>query len=116
MGFFSFIICSMVISMIFEMFSRIRQEMLEQEELMMTFRESMVAGQVPLTLQVKIKRYLEFQFVSRKNIQVRRSEMMDQLSPWLRQELLVHLNMKSLQEHPFFKLMPIDMLSHACCL
>lgn len=114
--FFSFIICSMVISMIFEMFARIRQDKLEQEELMMTFRESMVAGQVPLVLQVKVKRYLEFQFSSRKNVQVKRSAMMEHLSPWLRKELLVHLNSKTLQEHPFFRLMPIDILSHTCCL
>eukprot|EP00928_Gymnodinium_smaydae_P010357 TRINITY_DN13899_c0_g1_i1.p1 TRINITY_DN13899_c0_g1~~TRINITY_DN13899_c0_g1_i1.p1 ORF type:complete len:796 (+),score=72.49 TRINITY_DN13899_c0_g1_i1:48-2390(+) len=114
--FFSFISSSIVISMIFEMLTRIRQESLEQEELMMTFRELMILGHVPLTLQMKVRRYLEFQFHSRKQVQVRQSAMMERLSPWLRKELLVHINKRVLQQHPIFEFMLEDILSHACCL
>jgi hypothetical protein len=76
----------------------------------------MTSGRFPFVLQAKVKRYLEFQFRSRKDLQVRQFELMERLSPWLRKEVQVHLNRKVLMQHNFFKTMPMPVLAHACCL
>lgn len=116
MFFASMILGSTVISQIVMIFEGMRQERQEQDELMLSFKQFMSASQVPFQLQSKIKRYLEFQFKSRKELQVRRFELMQRLSPWLRKELQVHLNSNVLIQHRFFRDMPSEILAHMCCL
>lgn len=113
--FVSFIVCSTVVSKIIIVFHKINQEQAEQTELIQSFREFMGHGQVPLPLQAKVRRYLEFQFRSRKDPSIRRFEMMERLSPWLRQELQEHMNKGVLLMHPFFKHMQKELLLYACC-
>merc|ERR1712190_532921 len=84
--FFSFVVCSSIISKILEMFQKMRQEETEKTELVQAFKEFMVAGGVPLKLQTKVRRYLEFQFKSRKQMGFNREWMFEWLSPWLRKE------------------------------
>lgn len=114
--FASFILCSTIVSKIVIIFHKMNQDRHEQEELMLSFKEFMVAGRVPFQLQAKIKRYLEYQFRSRKDLQIRRFELMEKLSPWLRKELQVHLNRGVLSLHSFFRDMPGEILAHTCCL
>lgn len=114
--FTSFLLCSTIVSKIVIIFHKMNQDRQDQEELMLSFKEFMVAGRVPFQLQAKIKRYLEFQFKSRKDLQVRRFELMEKLSPWLRKELQVHLNRSVLSLHTFFRDMPGEILAHTCCL
>lgn len=116
MMFTSLIMCSTVISQICMIFHKLHQERSVQTDLMQSFKEFMVAGRVPYAMQAKVKRYLEFQFKARRNLQVRRFEMMERLSPWLYKELKVHLNKNVLVQHGFFRDMPAEMLTHTCCL
>jgi len=116
MTFCSFILCSTVISQIIVTFHKILQEQSEQLELMRNFKEFMSAGRVPFPLQAKVRRYLEFQFKSRKDLQMRRFDLLERLSPWLRAELLVHMNKPVLTQHSFFKQLPHTILAHICCL
>eukprot|EP00747_Dinoflagellata_sp_TGD_P012205 gnl/TRDRNA2_/TRDRNA2_121468_c0_seq1.p1 gnl/TRDRNA2_/TRDRNA2_121468_c0~~gnl/TRDRNA2_/TRDRNA2_121468_c0_seq1.p1 ORF type:complete len:347 (-),score=59.59 gnl/TRDRNA2_/TRDRNA2_121468_c0_seq1:101-1141(-) len=113
---FSFVVCSGAISMILTMFHRLTAHRAAQDELLWSFKEYMVAGRVPLSLQIKIKRYLEFQFQSQKTQQAKRNDMLEKLSPWLRKELLVHLNKGVIMQHQFFASMNKDILTHACCM
>jgi CRP-like cAMP-binding protein len=112
----SFIALSTIISKIVIMFHKISQDHQDQEELMMQFKEFMAVGRVPYDLQARIKRYLEYQFKSRRDLQVRRFEMIERLSPWLRKELQVHLNRHVLTQHPFFQDISRDLLQHCCCI
>merc|ERR550537_2157937 len=112
----SFIALSTIISKIVIMFHKISQDHQDQEELMMQFKEFMAVGRVPYDLQARIKRYLEYQFKSRRDLQVRRFEMIERLSPWLRKELQVHLNKHVLTQHPFFQDFPREILQHVCCI
>lgn len=119
MMFVSFIICSTVLSQIVLIFHKIHEDSNAQADMVQSFKEFMVAGRVPFQLQQKVKRYLEYQFKSRKNLQVndiRRLEMMEKLSPWLRKELQVHLNHGVLVQHPFFRQMPGEVLAQTCSL
>merc|ERR1712050_188643 len=93
-----------------------RQEETEKTELVQAFKEFMVAGGVPLKLQTKVRRYLEFQFKSRKQMGFNREWMFEWLSPWLRKELQVVLYKKHLEEHPFFRELPSDIMNHVCHL
>merc|ERR1719188_934672 len=69
---------------------------------MMQFKEFMASSKVPFQLQ------------ARRELQARRFEMLDKLSPWLRKELTVHINKGALTQHPFFRDMPDELLPHVC--
>jgi len=116
MMYVSLFMVATVISQVVMIFEKVSDESKVQNELMHSFRLFMAAGRVPFELQQKVRRYLEYQFRARKALQVRRFEMMDRLSPTLRRELLVHLNKSIVQQHPFFKDMPSEMLARMCCL
>jgi len=115
-SFCSFILSSVILSQVIVTFHKINQEHSEQHELLRNFKEFMILTRVPIPLQAKVKRYLEFQFKSRKDIQIRQFDLMERLSPWLRKELQVHLNKNVLLLHPFFKGMSKTVLAHTCCL
>lgn len=114
--FMSFIALSSAISRVVVMFNKISQEHAEQEDIMMSFKEFMAAGQVPLSLQSKVKRYLEYQFHTRRDLRVRHFDLLEKLSPWLRTELQAHVNKNILIQHPLFKSMPRDLLAQCCCV
>merc|ERR1719335_144114 len=73
----------------------------------------MSARKVPLVLQAKVKRYLEYQFKARK-IANQNLEFINKLSPWLRLELTEHLNRSVITRHPFFQQLPVRVLKHIC--
>jgi len=116
MMFIGFLLCSTVLSQVVLIFHKINEESSVQADMVQSFKEFLVAGKVPFPLQQKVKRYLEYQFKARKENQIRRFEMMESLSPWLRKELTVHLNRGVLCSHPFFGCMTPEILASACCL
>jgi hypothetical protein len=71
-----------------------------------------------MRLQTKVKRYLEYQFKSRKIVH-QNHEVMQKLSPFLRIEIQEHMNQQILVHHPFFAGMEQvdrDLFSEVCCL
>merc|ERR1712190_525559 len=93
---------------------KMRLEQTEQTEIVQAFKEFMVSGGVPMKLQSKVKRYLEFQFKASREMGFKREWMFEWLSPWLRKELQVVLYKKHLEEHPFFRDMPVEIMNHTC--
>lgn len=111
-----FLLCSTILSQVVLIFHKLSEEASAQADMVQSFKEFLVAGKVPFPLQQKVKRYLEYQFKSRKENQMRRFEMMENLSPWLRKELTVHLNRSVLCSHAFFSGMPEEILASVCCM
>jgi len=111
-----FLLCSTILSQVVLIFHKLNEETSAQADMVQSFKEFLVAGKVPFPLQQKVKRYLEYQFKSRKENQMRRFEMMENLSPWLRKELTVHLNRSVLCSHAFFRGMPDEILASVCCM
>jgi hypothetical protein len=114
--FLSFIALSSAISRIVVMFNKMSQDGSDQEELMLDIKEFMGSAGVPLALQAKVKRYLEYQYRSRKDLRIRHSELLERLSPWLRTELQAHVNKNILRQHPCFRSMARNLLAECCCV
>jgi len=112
---FGFLMCSTIISTIVVIMDRINQDNQEYLEETRAIRDFMVARGMPLKLQTKVKRYLEYQFKSRKVVH-QNHEVMLKLSPFLRLELTEHMNRSVLEHHPFFARMEPALFSEACCL
>mmetsp|Transcript_101995 Transcript_101995/g.175905 ORF Transcript_101995/g.175905 Transcript_101995/m.175905 type:complete len:519 (-) Transcript_101995:46-1602(-) len=112
----SFVVLSLAISRVVVMFNKISLEHAEQEDILVNVKEFMAAGQVPLSLQSRVKRYLEYQFVMKRHVRVQHFELLEKLSPWLRAELQAHVNQPVLVQHPVFRRMPRDVLAQCCCI
>lgn len=110
----SFLICSTIISHIVVIFHKINQQSTEFREKMRMIKEFMVVRKVPITLQVKVKRYLEYQFKARLDTLQQNIVFIQNLSPWLRLELTEHLNRDVVSRHPFFQGMPPRVLKRIC--
>merc|ERR1712217_42502 len=108
----------MGISKILEMFQRLQREDLEQADVLQAFKEWMSSGGVPMKLQTKVRRYLEFQFKTRKegNSNFKQEYLFEYLSPWLRKELQVVQYKKVLGQHPCFEDLSNDIMGHVCHL
>merc|ERR1719253_1589289 len=57
---------------------------------------------VPMDLQGKVKRFLEFQFKARKHSNVDVA-FLHRVSPWIRIQLADHLHRRVIAKHPFFR-------------
>merc|ERR1719487_2155301 len=80
---------------------------------MRSVREFMTSRKLPLVLQVKVRRYLEYQFRERKHVESDH-DFISRLSPWLQLELTQHLHMGVVTRHPFFRNLPNRVLSRVC--
>lgn len=110
----SFLVCSSIISHIVAATHKINQEGSEFKERMRSVREFMTSRKLPLNLQIKVRRYLEYQFRERKNAFEADTDFMNRLSPWLRLELTQHLHMGVITRHPFFQKLPARVLTRVC--
>merc|ERR1719379_2397132 len=110
----SFLVCSTIISQIVVIIQKINASSAEFRERMRMIKEFMVSRKVPITLQVKVKRYLEYQFHARMDGSPENIEFIQTLSPWLRLELTEHLNRDVINRHPFFQGMPTRVLKRIC--
>lgn len=111
----SFLVCSMIISQIVVVMEKINQDNAEYLEQTRTIRDFMVSRGMPMRLQTKVRRYLEYQFKSRKVVH-QNHEVMMKLSPFLRIEIQEHMNRTVLENHPFFAGMERSLLSHVCSI
>merc|ERR1719171_1040684 len=111
----SFLVCSQIISEIVVMFGKLNQDSAELRESLRLMKKFMAVRKVPLTLQGKIKRYLEFQHQHQKTAGiVDRNSFFEQLSPWLRLELNEHINREVMCQYPFFANLPRRVFKRAC--
>lgn len=111
----SFLVCSMIISQIVVVMEKINQDNSEYLEHTRIIRDFMVSRGMPMRLQTKVKRYLEYQFKSRKVVH-QNHEILRKLSPFLRIEIQDHMNKAILEHHPFFAGMEASIFSEVCCL
>jgi hypothetical protein len=111
----SFLICSIIISQIVVVMEKINQDNSEFLEHTRVIRDFMVSRGMPMRLQTKVKRYLEYQYKNRKVVH-QNHEVMMKLSPFLRIEITEHMNKAILEHHPFFAGMEASVLSQVCCL
>jgi len=111
----SFLVCSMIISQIVVVMDKINQDNSEYLEHSRIIRDFMVSRGMPIKLQTKVKRYLEYQFKSRKVVH-QNHDILFKLSPYLRMEIQEHMNKAILEHHPFFKGMDHSVLSQVCSL
>lgn len=98
----SFLLCSAILSQIVVWMDKFSMHQTEFRETMASVKQYMARRKVPLTLRAKVKRYLEFQFHSRR-VQGEGIDFISQLSPWLRLELKEHLNRDIILRHPVFQ-------------
>lgn len=110
----SIIICSMMISQILLMVQRLSAKTDELTHLLRKAKEFMVARKVPQTLQGKVKRYLEYQHKTLLQEAGNDLGFADRLSPWLRLELIEHMNRSVILRHPFFQDLPPLILKRIC--
>merc|ERR1719409_50747 len=87
----AFLICSIIISQIVVVMEKINQDNSEYLEQTRVIRDFMVSRGMPMRLQTKVKRYLEYQFKNRKVVH-QNHEVMKRLSPFLRIEITEHMN------------------------
>lgn len=71
----------------------------------------MLKQQVPNELRMKIRRYLEYVWESKKVIKIDEREVMAMLNENLREKITVYLNGRILQKMVFFESFGLDMLS-----
>jgi len=74
----------------------------------------MSSRKVPRSLQRRVRRYLEFRFRYRASCVGVGVTFIQDLSPWLQLELTRHLIGELICNHPYFKAMPTQALSHVC--
>lgn len=110
----SFLVCSLVVSEIVVMLQKINESGKQHEENLRNITDFMKRRNVPLSLQAKIKRYLEFQHRSRTAGLEFNQGFVEQLSPWLQFELIEHLNGKVLARHPFLQELPPKVFKQIC--
>merc|ERR1719265_385918 len=112
----SFMLCSTILSKIVVFMQKLNEdEAMLQENLRMA-TDFMANRNLPLKLQTKIKRYLEFQHKSNKVSLFAHYAFVDQLSPWLRLELTEQLNSEVLMRHPFFADLPRRTFKRVCAI
>jgi hypothetical protein len=112
----SFVACSIIISQIVVVTEKISRETTEYLEQTRSIRDFMVSRDFPIRLQMKVKRYLEYQFKSRKVMLDINREILAKVSPFLRVEIQEHMNKAILESHPFFAGMEASVMSQVCCL
>merc|ERR1719262_2009459 len=102
----SFIVCSIIISRVVVFMERFDNEHGEFQENLRLVKDFMGRRNLPMALQTKVKKYLEFQHRTYKSGSVNGYAFIEQLSPWLRLEVTEHLNSGIIIRHPFFKALP----------
>lgn len=106
-------VTSAVISVTSVILNKISAGRAEFRERMQFIKEFMRSRKVPIPLQAKVKRYLEYQFKSMRDARAHIGFVED-LSPWIRLELTEHLNKDIVQRHPFFREVPSSIIKHFC--
>lgn len=109
----SILFCSVLISQIVVMGQKLGKNQAELTDRLRKAKQFMASRKVPNTLQVKVKRYLEYQHKSQQQ-KPPDSGFMERLSPWLRLELVEHMNRNVIMRHPFFQELPALMLKRVC--
>jgi len=115
MLFASFFICSTLLSQIIVTVSKLSEGHMRFNENLRSVVSFMSNRKVPTTLQRKVRRYLDFRFGYRARcVGVGQATFIQDLSPWLQLELTRHLFGELICNHPYFKAMPAQALSHVC--
>eukprot|EP00746_Dinoflagellata_sp_MGD_P021184 gnl/MRDRNA2_/MRDRNA2_149427_c0_seq1.p1 gnl/MRDRNA2_/MRDRNA2_149427_c0~~gnl/MRDRNA2_/MRDRNA2_149427_c0_seq1.p1 ORF type:complete len:755 (+),score=101.22 gnl/MRDRNA2_/MRDRNA2_149427_c0_seq1:233-2266(+) len=112
----SFLVCSVILSELVVICSKMNEDHREFRESLRAMREFMNSRQVPITLQGKIQRYLEFQHEKALSGQGDCEELLHGLSPSLGLELMESLHGETLMRHPFFLQLPPRVFRRACAV
>merc|ERR1719235_1090013 len=80
----SFIVCSTILSEIVVVFQKFNEDTAELRKDLHAMTEFMSHRKVPIALQGKVKRYLEFLHKAKKSGNTNAQHFLDQLSPHLR--------------------------------
>mmetsp|Transcript_5293 Transcript_5293/g.14617 ORF Transcript_5293/g.14617 Transcript_5293/m.14617 type:complete len:514 (+) Transcript_5293:3-1544(+) len=112
----SIFVSSIVVGEILLIMNRQSEMTLAFEDQMQQCREFMVAREVPLSLQVRIYRYMESQHRQLKRNASDDRSFMDHLSVWLQVQLVEYLHRTHIIRHPFFKAIPCEEALRRICL
>lgn len=105
-------ICTTVLSQVLVMINRLAEKNVEKNEQIRSMREFLVTRKVPAELQAKVRRYLETQADMKQG--AGDFEVMNYLSPSLRDEVWCYLSHKAMSKHPFFQILPAEPMRAIC--
>lgn len=111
---FSFLLASMVLSQIVVIVEEMSAAKAELNHRLRCAKEFMAVKKVPMVLQAKVRRYLEYQSKMAGEAQLQNREFTEHLSQWIRLELMEHMNGETIYRHPFFKELPRPVLQRIC--
>ena len=110
-----FLIGSYVVSKVLSIIQQINHEAQSFKEKMKAINRFMVSRNVPMSLQFKVKRYLEFQYMVRSSGDDN-LVLLDGVSPWLKYELTAHLHKKIICRHRFYRALPSEVINRVCAI
>lgn len=113
---FSFFLCSMVLSRIVVIANELSESNKELEQQIRCMKAFMRAKKVPVSLQAKVRQYLEYKHTIVTEQQQQNRQFMDSLSQWLRLEILEHVHSPTILHNPFFQELPRPVLQRVCDL
>lgn len=102
-----------MVSQIIVVMQKLRRLQNDFSDQMLMVKDFMTKRTIPVPLQLKVRRYLEYQYENRK-ARNDNPEFMHHLSPWLQLELRECLHKGVLTRHPFFQQLPDKVLKHIC--
>lgn len=114
--FLSFGVGSVILSQLVVILQKMNEDHAEFRENLATMREFMTHQKVPITLQGKIQRYLEFQHEKAVSGSGNCEELLQSLSPSLGLELMESIHGKILSQHPFFLELPPRIFKRVCAV
>ena len=110
-----FFIGSWVVSKLLSIIQQMNHEAQAFQEKMKAINRFMVSRNVPVALQFKVKRYLEFQYMARSSGDDN-LVLLDSVSPWLKLELTAHLHKKIICRHRFYRSLPSEVVNRICAI
>lgn len=111
---FSFFLCSVVLSEIVVIVNEMSQRKKELSQQIMCMKDFMRIKKLPVSLQAKVRQYLEYKHTICTEQQSQNQQFMNSLSQWLRLEVLEHVHSSTILHCPFFQEMPRAVLQRVC--
>mmetsp|Transcript_116761 Transcript_116761/g.267976 ORF Transcript_116761/g.267976 Transcript_116761/m.267976 type:complete len:382 (+) Transcript_116761:1-1146(+) len=111
----AFLLCAMLLASVVAVVTQVQEDNKVFWEGMSQMQMFMARRAIPVSLQLKVKRYLRFQHrAKRHQLGARLQAVIDQLSPFLRMKLMLSVHRQTLEYHTFFERMGSVMLAGVC--
>jgi len=112
----SVFVSSIVVGEVLLVMNRQSEMSMQFEDEMQQCREFLVAREMPLSLQVRVYRFLEGQHRLQRRHRSLNRDFIGNLSGWLQVQVVEHLHKDHLLRHPFFKAIGLAEAMRQICL